>query len=264
MKRVLILMLTLTLMLACGCSSSNNSVEPEPDDLYADDAKIYLYTLDTTKYVSAIEDIIYYDGWDIDTVNDIINQHIDVLSDSFVTELRARATELHSENTVVDVDEGMIYEEFEPGFNNGTSGNNYQDSEVNTGDVDQIPEGYDENGEYVGLGDNPDAYEYDMSGMEIDDIQSDQDAFGELRYKRSRNDLFDIAFGNGETFGSTDDSDEVYGGWFEEDDDKVYSVVGIDAYPDRLIASVTYKYGSPLKVWVGLENEKITGYLIYR
>ena len=48
------------------------------------------------------------------------------------------------------------------------------------------------------------------------------------------------------------------------EEDPVFSVTGMDAYSDRLIASVAYKYGNPLKVWVGLDEGKITGYKIYR
>ena len=48
------------------------------------------------------------------------------------------------------------------------------------------------------------------------------------------------------------------------EDEPVFNVTGIDAYSDRMIASVSYKYGAPMKVWVDLVGGKINGYKIYR
>ena len=50
----------------------------------------------------------------------------------------------------------------------------------------------------------------------------------------------------------------------QDEETKVYEVIAIDAYKDRLVCSVIYKYGSPMKVVVDLVDGKIDGYTIYR
>lgn len=184
---MIILVMAVAAMGLSGCRDTAKE-DLEEATMYDDDREVIEYSLNTSIYSKAIEDILYYDGGDINDIKRVINENIDIISDNFIEVLYSR---------------GQVFEETTDDNDLGDDSDWYVDDPV----------------ENVAI----------VPGAPDDTIQETDEHALEL-----------------------------------EDDTPVFSVTGMDAYSDRLIASVAYKYGSPMKVWVSLVDGKIDGYRIYR
>lgn len=257
---IMILLLTITL---CGCSETKDNVV----ESYSEDMDIYLYIIDSELYGTAIEDLIYYSGWDTNTVEDIIDKHSDILTDGMKLKLLYTAQDIdipdwsdEQEDLTMAGDESFVNEEYDYTKSDADQIMDEPKGEINTTDQNNSDDLYD------GLDTNPDAYDpelEDTSGLESTepDYNLDLGILGGI-----------VAFGLENEL--DDDSDEEYAineSWMDEElaqqqdeETKVYEVIAIDAYKDRLVCSVIYKYGSPMKVVVDLVDGKIDGYTIYR
>jgi hypothetical protein len=184
---MIILVMAVAAISLSGCKDTTKE-DLEEATMYDNDKEVIEYSLNTSIYSKAIEDILYYDGGDINDIKRVINENIDIISDDFIEVLYSR---------------GQVFEETTDDNDLGDDSDWYVDDPVENAAI--------------------------VPGAPDDTIQETDEHALEL-----------------------------------EDDTPVFSVTGMDAYSDRLIASVAYKYGSPMKVWVSLVDGKIDGYRIYR
>lgn len=250
-KKLIILIVIGILAGLTGCKKD----EPNNINLYQKDEELLKFVFDTSPYYEVIEDLIFYSGWDIEKVDEVIDKHRHLLTDSFVTMYREMAddtvtqgkdTEIEPPNIDIGDSGYQDFDESNPGY--------VEPPNIDTGDTQS---GADQNGidydETTGLDQNDLDYAADEG---IDLTQNDG-----LKYRSTINNFIAYALENEvDEFGAENsevDSDYV-------DDEPVYSVNQIDAYKDKLIASVSYKYGGPMKVVVELVDNKINGYTIYR
>lgn len=230
MKKIKIFIMIIAILLMTGCTKNMNNT-----DEYKADRNIYLYSLNTDSYLSAIEDLIYYSGWDLEDVDIVLNNHSTILTDSFIAEYRSQAS------------------------TNSISDNNNEDTQApEIEDLDDTNYDYGENTlpEIIDTPDIENGQEQDEGGLPYGDTPEDEDT--ELNLNKIYNSL--IAYGLEET------ENEGQDGYWDKQHErtKVYEVLVADAYKDRLVCSVIYKYGSPMKVVVDLVDGKIDGYTIYR
>lgn len=226
-KKLLIIALILIVCMT-GCKN-NEVVDINP---YTEDEEIIRYTIDTLSYSEAIEDLIFYSGWEIKDVDKIIEKHKQILTDNFITHYRETAD--HT---------GFMGEIEPPEIDTGDGG--YEDYVEEDGDIEVTDT---ENEEYDNIN-----YTDALSELETPEFKNDT-----LENKSVFKDIIAYALDEGYTEELMDDSVNNI------EDDKVYTVLTIDAYKDRLVASVNYKYGTPMKVVVQLVDNKIDGYEIYR
>lgn len=197
-----------------GCKNDSTASQMEQANKYSKDKEIIEYTLDRDLYIRAIEDLLIYDGDEINLVKDMVNRNSDILTEPFIELLISRGQVIDTTPIPEDEQDDFII----------------SDEDLNYGSDQFI----------------------DNTDIDVEDTDKPDESD------------YEIVEGEG-TFGS-----KVTGATEEADADRVdpnepvYSVMSLDAYNDKLIASVKYKYGDPLKVWIPLEDNKIAGYIIYR
>lgn len=269
MKRIIGCILLITLILS-GCS--NNKKETPNINKYNADKEMLEYHIDTVYYAEAIEDLIYYSGWSKSEVQAIIDKYSELLTEDFKIQYMSLASE------DIEIDESMnpsdIGEMTDDELNQGLDGyvdiGEMTDNELNQGlenndDIGKLGTDEDENidqGEEDGHGDMDDP----VLNMSYKDMIYNKFIAYALEDSTSDNsDNSDNSNNSDNYYDESEDDEEHNGNWWNFDtEEKVYQVHSIDAYPNYLVANVSYLYGANMKVLVSLVDNKIDGYQIYR
>ena len=272
MRKLLSLVCAVSLLMLTACNK-----DTKVEDKYVKDRVLMEYTLDTSIYANAIEDAILVHKSERSDVTEFVDKYSYLLTENFKNYM-IESSFIYEEDTM---DQGLI-DSFNPGDGIDPETGEIIDEEIYTnGNNSQqtYPEIYepDEN-TYIpepGLM-NPD------DGINWDEImnENEDEAEKEVSANTILNDF--IAFGleteatdneslTYEVIDNSQNEDDSFNPkwsdeyWEEQEKDaKIYAVVGIDAYKDRLSCLVSYRYGSSLKVGVDLVDGKIDGYTIYR
>lgn len=265
MRKLLSLICATSLLMLTACNKNTNT---KVEDEYIKDRVLMEYTLDTSIYGNAIEDAILVHKSERNDVIEFIDNYSYLLTENFKSYMIESSFIYEEDN----MDQRLI-DSFNPGDGIDPETGEIIDEEIytnNNNNQQTHPEIYepDEN-TYIpepGLM-NPD------DGINWDEIMNENE--DEAEKEVSANTILNnfIAFGY-ENETTDNDSNEEYAineSWMDEEwtqqqdeEAKVYEVIAIDAYKDRLVCSVIYKYGSPMKVVVDLVDGKIDGYTIYR
>lgn len=257
MKRFICTILCLMVLLS-GCS--NNKNVPNINK-YEADKKMVSYLLDTTVYKDAIEDLIYYSGWSKTDVQLVLDKYDAILTDRFKTDYMAMASDDYVDDAEGTTDIGeMTEEEFEGEVMTPIDGEYDSNAED---DLEDQQDNYDdtESDEYDGHGDMDDPV-LNLSYLDI--LQK------YIAYAFEDNlDTTDVGI---EEDTDSDNLDDINNAWWYNEDDtedemdesKVFEVTSMDAYPNYIVANVSYLYGTNMKVLVSIVDNKIDGYRIYR
>ena len=203
-RKTLIVMLLGVMALTTACGKTTEPVKQV--NVY--DEAVYNYTIDTSIYMSAIEDILAAHNNTSDIVNECVNTHSGVITQNLIYRLT--------------------------------------ESVVDTSDIIQPSE--------MENMDNP---EENVTYTESDGsiTVTNEDGTESVLYP-----IYD-ATGNVYDYGTLEESEMSLE---EIINTPVYKVTAIDGYSDRLVATVSTRFGSNLKVVFSLENDKLSDYVIYR